>query len=80
MKKQNSLPESLLQQINEQTAGGFIIFFVNSKGRPDWLGRIDNETLHRGLISYIEDTVESIRSIDKDNRINTLIDNDDDDS
>lgn len=70
--KQSGIPIELLNKINEHTSGGFIIFFVNAQGDPDCLSYIDNSTLARGIVSFIEDTVESIRLIEKDARISTL--------
>ncbi len=66
------LPDRLITQINEQTAGGFILFYVNRNGEPDWLVSVDNNVIGRGLVSYVEDTIESIREIQKVRRITML--------
>jgi len=73
------IPVDLLNRVNEHTSGGFMLFFVNEKGDPDYLTHVDNSIIERGLMSFIEDTVESIRAIEKDARINALIIDDDDD-
>lgn len=69
------LSNDILNIITEHTGGGFIIFFVDGEGRPAWEVRVDNITLAKGLISYIEDTIEGIREIDKISRVTELSDN-----
>ncbi len=72
--KYKSIPVELLERINEHTGGGFILFYVDRDGRPDWKTFMDNETLGRGLMSYIEDTLDSIRELEKIERISQMTD------
>lgn len=66
------IPVELLKKINNHTAGGFIIFYIDEDGNPQFKQVVDNRTMFRGLVSYIEDTIESIREIDKLCRVSEL--------
>ena len=66
------IPVEFLKNINDHTAGGFILFYIDVNGDPQFKQVVDNRTLFRGLVSYIEDTIESIRAIDKDYRVTEL--------
>lgn len=68
----NEIPEELLKKINDHTTGGYILFYIDINGNPQFKQVVDNRTLFRGLVSYIEDTIESIREIDKVCRVTEL--------
>jgi hypothetical protein len=55
-KKKNpiSIPESLLQQINEYTTGGFIMHFKNSAGDISTVERYDGSVDAIGLRKYAQ--------------------------
>lgn len=65
-------PAKLLHSVNEHTGGGFIMFYIDKNGEPQGVQLVDNKTLFKGLISYIEDTVESVREIDKITRVTEI--------
>lgn len=70
--KINDIPADILRKLNEHTSGGFILFYIDVDGNPQTIEKVDGQTLFRGLMSYIEDTVESVREIDKISRVTEL--------
>ena len=63
----NSFPDKLLDQINEHTTGGFVIFFTNKDGQPEYIPYTDNEVILRGLISYIIDAANGLQILQRRN-------------
>ena len=59
------IPRELLERINEFTSGGFILFYVGADGNTEFIPFVDNATVGRGIISFIEDIAAGIRSAEK---------------
>jgi hypothetical protein len=64
--REPDFPDQLLEKINEHTSGGFILFYTNQYGEPNYIPYTDNQTLLRGLISYIKDIVNGISLAQKE--------------
>lgn len=75
MKDKHKIPPALLSKLNEHTTGGFVLFFSDKNGNPDWIVVMDNSVMFRGMMSYIEDTLDSVREIDKITRVSELSQN-----
>ena len=74
-KKDNhgSLPDHVLNQIFEFTAGGFIIFYFNQEtGQPEQAASFDSPAHVLALQKHIADWQKAVDQISLDNSINTI--------
>jgi hypothetical protein len=65
-----NIPKSILDKLNEFTGGGFILFYVDANGDTQFLPYVDNPTVGRGIISFIDDITTGIRAAEKEDIIN----------
>lgn len=74
MENIGNIPKSLLEKLNEFTGGGFILFYVDANGDTRFLPYVDNPTVGRGIISFIDDITTGIRASEKSDIISMFTD------
>lgn len=72
----SDIPKAVLEQLNEQTGGGFILFYVNGRGETSYIQYADNQAIVRGLISYAQDITSGIRVAQQEDIVNFFIEDD----
>jgi len=60
-----SMPSKVLNQINEHTAGGFMLFYMGGDGNPEFVFLADNQIIKRGLVSYAKDLLSNLRDFER---------------
>lgn len=68
-----SIPIPVLNQINEHTIGGFIIFYFNSEtGRPEQIMSFDSPAHSLAMQKHIDDWQEAVRQYTLNNNIEAI--------
>lgn len=67
------IPRRLLEEMNEFTTGGFILFYTDSNGDSQYLPYVDNSTIGRGLMSFIFDVSRGLRRAESNDIENSFL-------
>ena len=70
------IPKAVLEQLNEQTGGGFLLFYVNGHGETSYIPYTDSQALLRALISYAQDITSGIRMAQQEDIVSFFIGDD----
>lgn len=70
--KQFKIPDSLLKQINECSAGGFILFTVSESGTPEVHSSFDTELNEIGLWCFVRNLSNAIDDATGDSMRNSI--------
>ena len=60
---QKDFPRSLLETLNENSFGGFILFNFNAEGDPQVLTKFDNQLNAMALQQYVNYWAEAMNSL-----------------
>ena len=71
---QKDFPKQLLEALNENSFGGFILFNFNAEGDPQVLTKFDNQLNAMGLQQYVNYWAEAINTINIDCTIKSIAD------
>lgn len=65
-----SVPEHVINQVNEHTVGGFVLFYFNNlTGEPEQVMTFDSPAHSLGLQKYISDWTDAVNEINHDNSV-----------
>lgn len=68
-----SIPDPILNQVNEHTIGGFIIFYFNSEtGKPEQAMTFDSPAHALAIQKHIEDWSETIHTVNIENSVDLV--------
>ncbi len=67
-------PKQLLEALNENSFGGFILFNFNSEGDPQVMTKFDNQLNAMGLQQYVNYWAEAINTLNIDCTIKSITD------
>lgn len=70
--KEYEFPQSLLGQINEHSAGGFVLFAIADTGEPRVYATFDNPLVVKAMESFIKEWADSIAEINKQMMIQSI--------
>ena len=65
-------PQALLNQVSECSAGGFILFFIDTSGTPQVRADFDHPIAEMGLRSYATKFLKGINSVEESDIAETL--------
>lgn len=65
-------PKQLLEALNENSFGGFILFNFNSEGDPQVMTKFDNQLNAMGLQQYVNYWAEAINTLNIDSTIKSI--------
>ena len=68
------LPKSILNQLSECSAGGFLLFFPSQDGSIQPFMEFSNEIIARSLISYSLDFSKSFQRVSRDGLLDNISD------
>jgi hypothetical protein len=69
----HNFPQSLLEQINENSAGGYFLCLVNDYGDFSSFSRFDNEIFKRAILDYAVKTSKAYKKLlDEEHEIDVL--------
>lgn len=68
------LPKSLLNLLNENCGGGYVLFSTDEKGSVNVYTQFDNNLYVLALSSYIKNWSEAIEQVTVDNLMSALTD------
>lgn len=71
---QKDFPKSLLEALNENSYGGFILFNFNGDGDPQVMTKFDNQLSAMGLQQYVNYWAEAINSLNIECTIKNIAD------
>ena len=60
---QKDFPKSLLESLNENSFGGFILFNFNAEGDPQVMTKFDNQLNAMALQQYVNYWAEAMNSL-----------------
>lgn len=60
---QKEFPKSVLESLNENSFGGFILFNFNAEGDPQVMTKFDNQLNAMALQQYVNYWAEAINSL-----------------
>jgi hypothetical protein len=67
------MPIEVLNQLNEYTVGGFILFYFNSKeGSPEHVMSFDTTVHSLAMQNYLNNCVDALRQLNIENAKNQL--------
>jgi hypothetical protein len=69
---QKDFPKQLLEALNENSFGGFILFNFNAEGDPQVLTKFDNQLNAMGLQQYVNYWAEAINTLNIDCTIKSI--------
>ena len=58
-------PDSVLHEINQCSAGGFLLFFLDQYGAPQVRASFDNPIIEMGLRSYATKFLKGVNSLEE---------------
>lgn len=67
-----TIPVQILNQINESSAGGFVLFTINENGNPQVHYKFDNATNALALQHYIGLWLAACEDVNSQNTMNAL--------
>ena len=75
MKKKDNfiIPDAILSQLNEVSAGGFILFTLDEDGNPVLNSCFDSQAHAMGMHAYIRQWSEAIERINMDMTLASLL-------
>jgi hypothetical protein len=71
---QKDFPKQLLEALNENSFGGFILFNFNAEGDPQVLTKFDNQLNAMALQQYVNYWAEAIKTLNIDCTIKSIAD------
>jgi len=71
---QKDFPKQLLEALNENSFGGFILFNFNAEGDPQVMTKFDNQLNAMGLQQYVNYWAEAINTLNIDCTIKSIAD------
>lgn len=71
---QKDFPKSLLEALNENSFGGFILFNFNAEGDPQVMTKFDNQLNAMALQQYVNYWAEAINSLNIECTIQNIAD------
>ena len=71
---QKDFPKQLLEALNENSFGGFILFNFNAEGDPQVLTKFDNQLNAMALQQYVNYWAEAINTLNIDCTIKSIAD------
>jgi hypothetical protein len=69
---QKDFPKQLLEALNENSFGGFILFNFNAEGDPQVLTKFDNQLNAMALQQYVNYWAEAINTLNIDCTIKSI--------
>jgi len=66
------IPEVTLNQLNEFSNGGFVLFYFNSEGYPEVYTKFDNPMCAMALQYYVEHWAEAIEAVNLDASVDAI--------
>ena len=66
------IPKITLNQLNEFSNGGFILFYFNSEGYPEVYTKFDNPMHAMALQYYVEHWAEAIEAVNLDASVDAI--------
>ena len=66
------IPKITLNQLNEFSNGGFILFYFNSEGYPEVYTKFDNPMHAMALQYYVEHCAEAIEAVNLDASVDAI--------
>jgi hypothetical protein len=61
--KGHKFPQSLLEQINENSKGGFFLAWVDEDDSPTFFSNFDNDIVERALLDFTLETVRTLKAV-----------------
>jgi hypothetical protein len=71
---QKDFPKQLLEALNENSFGGFILFNFNAEGDPQVMTKFDNQLNAMALQQYVNYWAEAINTLNIDCTIKSIAD------
>ncbi len=71
---QKDFPKSLLESLNENSFGGFILFNFNAEGDPQVMTKFDNQLNAMALQQYVNYWAEAMNSLNIECTIQNIAD------
>ena len=66
------IPDVTLNQLNEFSNGGFILFYFNAEGYPEVYTKFDNPMHAMALQYYVEHWTEAIEAVNLDASVDAI--------
>ena len=73
------IPDATLNQLNEFSNGGFILFYFNGEGYPEVYTKFDNPMHAMALQYYVEHWAEAIEAVNLDASVDAIKKDDEED-
>lgn len=67
-------PKSILNQVEECSSGGFLLFVINDQGQVEPFMNFNSEVVARSLNSYCEDFTKAFRKVNAKNMLESMSD------